>query len=60
VLEIDPYREDTHRAIMMCYAQLGEKQQILAHFRRLKTLLYEELGLEPSSETASLANSLLT
>lgn len=59
VLEIDPYREDTHRAIMTCYAQLGEKQQILAHFRRLQTLLDEELGLEPSSETASLANSLL-
>jgi LuxR family maltose regulon positive regulatory protein len=59
VLEIDPYREDTHRAIMMCYAELGEKQQILAQFRRLQTLLRDELGLGPSVETSSLANSLL-
>ena len=59
VLEIDPYREDTHRSIMLCYSEQGEKQQILAHFRRLQTLLQDDLGLGPSSETSRLASSLL-
>ena len=30
-LDADPYREDVHRAIMICYAESGEKKQVLDH-----------------------------
>jgi LuxR family maltose regulon positive regulatory protein len=59
-LDVDPYREDVHRAIMSCYARMGEKKQILAHLQKLQQLLWEELGIEPSDETLELASSLLS
>ncbi len=58
-LELDPYREDIHRAIMTCYANLGEKKQIHAHLHRLQELLRTDLAVEPSTETIIHAKSLL-
>ncbi|NDJ77873.1 MAG: tetratricopeptide repeat protein [Chloroflexi bacterium] len=58
-LDVNPYREDVHRAIMLCFAELGEKTQVLAQLQKLQTLLDEELGLEPSDETVALARRLL-
>lgn len=59
-LDVDPYREDGHRAIMNCYADLGEKSKIKHHLERLRKLLWEDLAIEPSAETMRLANRLLT
>src|SRR5262249_11050655 len=50
-LEHEPYREDIHRTIMLCYAEQGEKQKILKHLHTLQRLLRQELGIEPSPET---------
>ncbi len=58
-LEEEPYREDIHRSIMSCYAQMGERQLILGHLQSLEDLLQEELGVEPSDETLALAQRLL-
>jgi len=58
-LDADPFREDIHRAIMMCYADMGDKYQAHAQFMRLKALLDEEMGIEPSDETIELLNTLL-
>ena len=58
-LEEEPYREDIHRSIMMCYAQMGERKLILGHLQTLEELLDEELGVEPSEETVALARRLL-
>lgn len=58
-LDIEPYREDINRAIMICYANLGEKHQILTHLHKLRELLREDLAVEPSPETIELANRLL-
>lgn len=58
-LDVDPYREDIHRAILSCYADQGEKRLILEHFHKLKTLLYEDLAVQPSAETLDLAKRLL-
>ena len=58
-LTIDPYREDIHRAIMICYARLGEKKQIQTHMRELQELFLHELRLSPSAETVTLAANLL-
>lgn len=58
-LDIDPYREDVHRAIMSCYAQAGENKQVLTHFQTLENLLRRELAISPSAETVALAKKLL-
>jgi LuxR family maltose regulon positive regulatory protein len=58
-LDIDPYREDVYREIMICYAGMGEKNQILVHLHELQALLREDLGIEPSAETMALAEALL-
>jgi DNA-binding SARP family transcriptional activator len=59
VLDVDPYSENAHRGIMLCYDDLGEKKQALAQFNNLRALLYDELGVEPSNETLDLAERLL-
>ena len=58
-LEEDPFREDVHRAIMICYAQMGEKQRIMAHLDQLSERLRRELDAAPSDETLRLASLLL-
>jgi len=58
-LNVDPYREDIHRAIMLCYAALGQKQLISAQYDEIRGLLWAELGIEPSDETQRLADELL-
>jgi DNA-binding SARP family transcriptional activator len=58
-LAVEPYREDIHRAIMKCYDQLGEKNRILSQFRQLRTMLQQDLAIEPSEETVQLAQKLL-
>src|SRR5260221_2275355 len=57
--DVDPYREDIHRAIMTCYAEMGEKNQVLLHYQQLQNLLYEDLAIEPSAETVALRDTLL-
>jgi len=58
-LDMEPYREDINRAIMICYADLGERHQIRLHLDKLRELLRQELAVEPSPETIELANRLL-
>ncbi|MBZ0301808.1 MAG: tetratricopeptide repeat protein [Anaerolineae bacterium] len=58
-VDLEPYREDINRAIMICYADLGEKHQIRTHLHKLRELLRQDLAVEPSPETIELANRLL-
>lgn len=57
--QLEPFREDIHRAIMICYADKGDKQKVVAHLQELQRLLHQELDAEPSSETLALAETLL-
>ena len=58
-LDEEPYREDINRSIMICYADLGEKHQIISQLNKLRRILRQELAVEPSPETIELANRLL-
>jgi ATP/maltotriose-dependent transcriptional regulator MalT/DNA-binding SARP family transcriptional activator len=58
-LKLDPYREEVHRTLMLCYAEQGERGKIQTHFRNLQKLFDEELAVEPSAETKLLVRSLL-
>ena len=58
-LQVDPYREDIYRGIMNCYANLGEKRQIVLYLQQLQDILQRDLDVEPSPETLALAEALL-
>lgn len=58
-LDQEPYREDINRAIMISYADLGDKHQIATHMDKFRELLRQDLAVEPSPETIELANRLL-
>jgi DNA-binding SARP family transcriptional activator len=58
-LDVDPFREDLHRAIMTCYAiDMGQKKPALDQFESLRKLLEQELGVPPSEDTLRLASQL--
>lgn len=53
-VEHDPLMEAAHRELMRCYAASGERGAALRQYRTLTALLREELGAEPTPETAAL------
>jgi DNA-binding SARP family transcriptional activator len=53
-LEIDNLREGAYRQLMTALAQSGQRIAALAQYERLRDLLEQELGVEPSSETTRL------
>jgi LuxR family maltose regulon positive regulatory protein len=57
-LQVDAYREDVYRAIMQCYADLGERNQIIAHYHNLQRILRRDLDTAPSPETTALFEQL--
>ncbi len=54
-LRIDPWHEPAHRQVMRLLAFGGARNAALAHYRRLRHLLAEELGVEPEEATRALA-----
>ncbi len=54
----DPYLEEAHRQLMLCYARLGELGQALRHYQQLSDLMQTELQAQPASETKELYERL--
>ncbi|MCB0187250.1 MAG: AAA family ATPase, partial [Caldilineaceae bacterium] len=59
LIELDPLSEIAYRQQMRILAQLGERSAALTLFERCRTLLAEELGLDPEAETLALHMQLL-
>lgn len=59
ILLVDPFRESAYRALITCYAALGEHRSVLWQYEEMQTLFKTELGILPSPETLSLMNNLL-
>ena len=53
-LEIDPLREHACQQLITALAQTGQRSSALAEYERFRQLLWDELGVEPSQETAVL------
>jgi len=51
VIKVDPYDERAYRLIMQAYADSGHTNKAFKIFQSLKTLLNEDLGVEPDVET---------
>ncbi|NJN83569.1 MAG: hypothetical protein HC802_15665 [Caldilineaceae bacterium] len=58
ILGLEPWREDAHRRLMVHLAQNGQRAAALAQFDRCRTLLAEELGVDPEAETVELAEQI--
>lgn len=59
LLDRDPLREDAHRLAMRAYCWLGQRNAALEQYRRCREILREELGAEPTVETAELYQAIL-
>lgn len=60
VLERDPMREASCRAVMRLYAQMGETRRALEFYEQYARFLERELGLPPVQTTRRLAEELRT
>jgi adenylate cyclase len=58
LVSLDPLREASQRLLMHSQFCLGERALALKQFDDLKTLLRDELGVEPALETQQLASQI--
>ncbi|MFT5196052.1 MAG: putative ATPase/DNA-binding SARP family transcriptional activator [Cellvibrionaceae bacterium] len=58
LLTLEPWRESAHRHIMLALANSGQRTAALSQYERCKAILLDELGAEPSPETAALAQKI--
>jgi DNA-binding SARP family transcriptional activator/predicted ATPase len=53
-VELDPWRENAHRQLMRLLALSGQRGAALAQYETCRSLLAEELDVEPAAETTKL------
>jgi DNA-binding SARP family transcriptional activator len=58
-LAIDPYAERAHRLAMLAYYVQGDQRESLDCYQHLRSLLAEELGLEPTPQTRQVQAAIL-
>jgi DNA-binding SARP family transcriptional activator len=59
LLDKDILREDIHRQLIETLIHMGDRAGAIRQSERLREILREELGTEPSEETASFVRGLL-
>ena len=58
-LDVAPFRESAHRRLMRAHAAAGDRAEALRVYEECRTLLRDELGVNPSEETQALYAQLL-
>jgi len=53
-VDIEPWREETHRDLMRLLALDGQRSAALAQYKTCQLVLEEELNAEPTAETSAL------
>lgn len=53
-LRVDPWSEEAHRQIIRLLAIDGRRNAAIEHYRYVRALLADELGVEPEEETRAL------
>jgi DNA-binding SARP family transcriptional activator len=59
ILQIDPLREEVHRALMRCYRYLGRHTRAIRQFHACSRLLHDELKLSPMPATVALFSQIM-
>ncbi len=54
LLELEPWREESHRLLMRLLASLGRFNAALVQYETCRTLLQDELGIEPMAQTTAV------
>jgi DNA-binding SARP family transcriptional activator len=57
-VELGPWNEQAHRQLMQLLALSGQRNAALAQYETCRSLLAEELGVEPDHETTTLYESI--
>jgi len=57
-LELDPWREESHRHLMLAYALNGQRGDAIAQYEKCRKALAEELRIEPSQATKRLLEDI--
>jgi DNA-binding SARP family transcriptional activator len=58
-IEMDHLAEEFHRRLMQCQRQLGNHSDAVRTYLRCRSLLRDELGIEPSPETTAVYLSIV-
>ena len=58
-VELEPFREEAHRRLMLIHEASGNRAEALRAYARLHALLEAELGTRPSPATRSLYDALV-
>jgi len=58
ILAEEPWLDETHRQLILMLAHSGQRHAALAQYQACRRMLREELGVDPSLETAALFNRL--
>jgi DNA-binding SARP family transcriptional activator len=58
-MAIDPYAERAHRLAMLAHYTQGDQRESLAGYQRLRSLLSEDLGFEPTPQTQQVQAAIL-
>lgn len=53
-LRVEPWNEEAHRQVIRLLTLGGRRNAAIAHYRRVCTLLRDELGVEPEAQTRAL------
>jgi PAS domain S-box-containing protein len=56
---LDPYAERAYRLAMVAHYAQGDQRQALASYQHLRTVLSEDLGLDPTPETCQIQGAIL-
>lgn len=54
LIRFEPWRESTHRRLMLLLARIGQRDAALAQYQRCRQAMEEELGLAVSAQTTEL------
>lgn len=54
ILALDPLREEIHRAMIRLYLQTGQRTKAIQQYDHCRTVIADELGVEPMEETQLL------
>ncbi|MCA9919078.1 MAG: AAA family ATPase, partial [Anaerolineales bacterium] len=58
LLAMETWREEIHQQLMQLYVRNGQRSNALAQYAQCKQLLWDELGVLPSSATEKLAERI--
>jgi DNA-binding SARP family transcriptional activator len=58
LLQCDPCREDAHRAVMRCFARLGQRAQAMKQYKLCREVLQREFEAAPEPATEDLFTRL--